>query len=312
MKPEHESLQSLIGGMRDAFSRGENAIAFAREHCGESSSNLVAATLIAYDLQAGSYTAGARANPQAKAQWCKQVADLIRPVLPQGGRLLEVGVGEATTLAGVLDTLGTSVSDAFGFDISWSRVREGNLWLSEKRQTANLFVADLFNIPLADESVDVVYTSHSLEPNGGREEAAIAECLRVARTAVVLIEPIYELSNAEAQARMRHHGYVRGLHDAAQDLGAEIREHRLLDFTVNELNPSGVLVLGKSGAPTVELAGLNALSSGFWRCPLTSTKLEPLGDLFFGVEMGVAYPVVRGIPLLRPEHAFVASRIDAE
>lgn len=60
MKPEHESLQSLIGGMRAAFSRGENVMAFAREHCGESSRILVAATLIAYDLQAGSYTAGAR------------------------------------------------------------------------------------------------------------------------------------------------------------------------------------------------------------------------------------------------------------
>jgi ubiquinone/menaquinone biosynthesis C-methylase UbiE len=36
-------------------------------------------------------------------------------------------------------------------------------------QQADLVVADLFHIPFADNSVDVVYTSHSLEPNGGRE-----------------------------------------------------------------------------------------------------------------------------------------------
>ena len=48
----------------------------------------------------------------------KQLADLIIPVLPKGGSLLEVGVGEATTLAGVLIELREKGTRAFGFDIS--------------------------------------------------------------------------------------------------------------------------------------------------------------------------------------------------
>jgi hypothetical protein len=65
-----------------------------------SAQNHVLATLIAYDLQAGSYVEGARKDPEAKLRWCQQLADLIDPFLPPGGSLLEVGVGEATTMGG--------------------------------------------------------------------------------------------------------------------------------------------------------------------------------------------------------------------
>lgn len=119
--------------------------------------------------------------------------------------------------------MGLYTSHALGLDISWSRCTEGQSWLSEKEVAARLFVADLFNIPLEDESVDVIFTSHSIEPNGGREEDALRELMRVARRAVVLIEPIYELANADAQSHMRSHGYVRGLKETAERLGAKVK-----------------------------------------------------------------------------------------
>lgn len=89
--------------------------------------------------------------------------------------LLEIGCGEATTLVGVLQQLRTSPHQALGFDISWSRCVEGLRWQEEKQVRARFFVADFFEIPLDDASVDVVYTAHSIEPNGGREGAAIRE-----------------------------------------------------------------------------------------------------------------------------------------
>lgn len=109
---------------------------------------------------------------------------------------------------------------ALGFDISWSRIQAGRNWLRENQISAHLFVADLFNMPIADNAVDVVYTAHSLEPNGGRESAAISECLRIARKAVVLVEPIYELAPEAAQLRMASHGYVRNLKETAVGLWA--------------------------------------------------------------------------------------------
>lgn len=308
MRNDVEYLRSLIQGMRTAYRRGDNAMDFARNQLADTVGvgNLPIATLIAYDLQTGTYTTEARANLEANRRWCEQLSNLIYTVLPRGGSILEVGTGEATTLAGVVSAFGGDLVSAYGFDLSWSRVAEGRQWLAEHGQEANLFVGDLFEIPLADSSIDVVYSSHSLEPNGGREEAAIAECLRVAREAVVLVEPCYEFATPEARLRMEHHGYVRGLRETAERLDAKVLEHRLLAHCSNPLNPSGVLILAKqqSSRPTDE-------NMSIWRCPVTGGSLEVHEDVFYAPESGIAYPILRGIPLLRAEHSVVASKMAA-
>jgi hypothetical protein len=176
--------------------------------------------------------------------------------------------------------------------------------LDELGVQANLFVGDLLHIPMASDSVDIVYSSHSLEPNGGREEAMIAECMRVARHAVVLVEPIYELADAAAKARMESHGYVRGLHDAAVKLGATITTYRLLDYCGNPLNPSGVMVIKKKNESTgVQGSDPNAI----WQCPLTGAPLIPTQDGYYAKEVGIVYPLLRSVPMLRREHGIVAS-----
>ncbi len=179
-------------------------------------------------------------------------------------------------------------------------------WLEEENVTARVFVADLFAIPLRDSSVDVVYTSHSLEPNGGREKEAVSELLRIARKAVVLVEPIYELASEAARERMLRHGYVRGLRQVAETLGAQILDCLLLPYTANSLNPSGVLVIQKKAGRNSGIRTEEALG---WQCPCTHTAMVDQRDLFFSAEAGFAYPVLRGIPLLRPEHAVVASKL---
>ena len=302
------ALRDLIAGMRAAYSRGLNAMEYARSVTGNAE-NLTTATLIAYDLQAGSYAAATRANPHENDRWCAQIAALVAPFVSAQTSILEIGCGEATTLAGVVHHLPLLPRSALGFDISWSRCAEGARWLAAQSVAASLFVADLFNIPLEDASVDVVYTSHSLEPNGGREADAIRESLRVARRAVVLIEPLYELAHADAQTRMRQHGYVRGLKATAEQLGGEVLQYRLLEHVRNPLNPSGVVLIAKAEAHPGDEKRANGDTA--WRCPLTHAAMSDRGDVFIVKDAGLVYPVLRGIPMLRREHSIIASKIIA-
>jgi ubiquinone/menaquinone biosynthesis C-methylase UbiE len=299
--------------MRQAYKNNHNAMAVARELL-EQSENLPIATLIAYDLQAGSYVTLAKQDPKSREIWSQQIASFINPLIANLEKftILEVGCGEATTLCHVLENLQDPPSKALGFDISWSRIDCGLKYLEEHKKEALLFVADLFHIPIADNSIDIVYTSHSLEPNGGREEPAIKELLRIARHAVVLIEPIYELGDEDAKARMRHHHYVKDLKNVAIQLGASVKEYGLLKHVANPLNPSGVLVLQKNIEHSAYKKTSNSNDKIFWSCPITNTSLQDTNDVFQSEETGLVYPVLRGIPLLRPQHVVVASGLISE
>ncbi len=303
MRTEQEKMRLLLDAVLEGFARGENAMALSRKLL-EAEQNDIVGTLLSYDLQTGRYNSRARARVADWKTWCSQLAGVLRPYFPRCRTLLEVGCGEATTMGGVLEELGGSAADVYGFDISWSRISEGRAWLGNLKQNASLFVADLFRIPLADNSVDVVYTSHSLEPNGGREEAALRECLRVARSAVVCVEPLYELANAEQRQHMQSHGYVRGLRAAASALGASIQAFELFPYAPNPLNPSGVMILEKHAGAVDHCGPLE------WQCPLTAAPMECDKDMFCVPRYGLVYPVLRGVPLLRTEHVVVASKLN--
>lgn len=298
-----DGMRALLTGMRDAFDQGGNAMAWAREHLGRTG-NDKEATMIAYDLQAGKEVLLTCADSKAHTAHCQHIVEALTPWLSPGDSLLEVGVGESTSLSEVLKALDGLHLDPFGFDISWSRLKVGQKLLKERAQQANLFLADLFAIPFQDNAIDVVYTYHSIEPNGGLEEAALMECLRVARKTVVLIEPIYELGSPAAQERMREQGYVRNLKATAESLGAQIADYRLVPQLRSELNPTGFLVLTKS-----ETAQQRLEASTMWRCPLTHAPLSFEGEIIYAKDVGVAYPRLCDIPLLRAEHSIVAQQL---
>lgn len=307
MKIPPDVLGPLILGMRSAYARGENAMDYARKQVG-ASCNALEATLIAYDLQSGSYTRRVEKDPVAYAQWCDQLAPFIAEGFQSDMSLLEVGVGDGTTLSGILGRLPCEPVQSFGIDISWSRCAVARDFLRKNgHRKSQLAVGDLFHLPFADHSIDVVYTSHSLEPNGGREREALVELLRVTRHRLVLCEPIFELASSEAQQRMQQHGYVRGLADTLAALGhAPSQSPRLLPFSPNPLNPSGIVIVDKL---SVNQSLKPQLPQVDWYCPLTHIPLCSDPESLICAAAGLAYPVLRGLPLLRPEHVIVASRL---
>lgn len=258
--------------------------------------------LISYDLQAGSYTKNFYNNPEYYKQKGKEISNIINN-LNTATSILEVGVGEASTLIHVLQNLNHTPSHIYGFDISWSRLNFAqNLLKNHKVKYTELFTSDLFNIPLPDSSIDVIYTCHSLEPNGGREKEALKELYRVAKNQIILLEPSYELASYEAKKRMEDHGYVTNLQSTIKDLGYDITDHYLSQIHLNPLNPTGITIITKN---------TDKFNPPLLKCPISYTSLNKLNKYFLhSPESFLTYPILEEIPCLLKENAILSSKIN--
>ena len=299
MNPSRDNQEPCPRELLDLFRQGTNITRVLREQRG-ADHNPADVIEIAYDLQTGTYIEEMR-DPEIAPHRLEYSAEIARTILSicKPESVLEAGVGEATTLAGTLAHLGDV--PAYGFDLSWSRVAYARRWLKECGfHNVTLCTGDLFRIPFADRSIDVVYTSHSIEPNGGNEAPILRELFRVARRFLVLLEPAYEQADDEARKRMDFHGYCRNLRATAENLGYEVVYHELFPCCANPLNPSAVTIIRK--ADSGEVPG-HVLA-----CPQYKTPLQELGGALFSPEALAVYPVIAGIPCLRKENAVLASK----
>src|SRR5215471_16891656 len=141
--------------LKAAYERGENIIALLRKKY-HSLINTEELIEISYDLQAGSYIRALQ-DP-FHASHVQNYAREIARLLHQYGNptsLLEAGVGEATTLACVLQAYGSDGIEAHGFDLCWSRILRAREWLAhEGLPDVTLCTASLRRIPYADDSFD--------------------------------------------------------------------------------------------------------------------------------------------------------------
>lgn len=291
---------------RRLYRNGINVMEHIRRHHGRS---VTLSTMIelSYEAQAGSYVDALRdpAFAALKDQYAAAIASVLAGVSGDGA-VLEAGVGEATTLSGVARRLGPQ-RRYHGFDISWSRLIYARAWLErDGGASAALCAADLVNVPYVDDAFDIVYTSHSIEPNGGQERVILAELLRLSRRALVLVEPAYEFAGPEARARMDRLGYCRDLAEHLHALGATIEIHRPFDISVNPLNPTGLIIARK---PSSDRKAPEAGQS-VYRCPITHTPLLEEPSMFASFEGLLCYPVLRGIPCLRSQDAMTAAALD--
>jgi SAM-dependent methyltransferase len=287
----------------DVWERGDNVLQHIRaiEGLGHNTEDAVR---ISYDLQAGTYVTNAARADCARAldTFAGAVARELDALGPCGS-LLDVGVGEATSLVPLLRKWTPGPALIHGCDLSWSRLSVARSYCEEGgvSERVTLTMAPMSALPYADGSFDTVVTMHSLEPNGGRERELIAELHRVASRWLVLFEPDYEGATESARARMREHGYCRGLADHSRALGFDVRVSRPLVPAISETNPTAVTIIAKNA-----LAGPAA---PVFVCPRLGAPLVRLEDCFYCPESLLAYPVLGGIPCLGADHGILASRL---
>ena len=254
--------------LKELYNQGHNISAILRKEMNVEY-NTREIIEISYDLQTGSYIAAMQNEEMAKhkKKYSQEIANTILN-LCKPTSILEAGVGEATTLGGVIQNMGNEIA-AYGFDLSWSRVAYAKKWLNTQGITnTTLCSGDLFNVPFLDNSIDVVYTSHSIEPNGGNEEPILRELFRVTRKFLILLEPGYELANNDGRKRMDSHKYCKNLKGISYSLGFNIIEHKLFPYTSNPLNPTALTIIEKNND--------NELPPLVLACPKYKTPLKRL------------------------------------
>ena len=306
-----------LNKIKEIYEGGGNIVKWIKEQENRAE-NSVDDILISYDFQAGTYY-DLYVNKATDYNYDLEhgkIAETISSYLDRicleresmsshGLSIMECGVGEATTFSGVLKRLDISkLSRILGFDVSWSRIKYADKCLKKMNteeiyHKVQLFTADMFQIPMKDNSIDLVYTAYSVEPNGGKEKENLEELYRVTGEYLILVEPAFELAGEDARKRMLEHGYVTQLYDTAFKLGYHVLSYELLHADINQLNPTGVMII-KKGAAKKNDAKLC--------CPISKQYLQKCNGALYCKESFLAYPILKGIPCLLEDNAIIATK----
>lgn len=299
-----EVMQPNISELRQAYSRGENITQIlTNSNPGLGRSEIIE---IAYDIQSGSYSKHALESPGIIKQYAREIYDLANPHLADHYIILDCGAGELTTLSALSEHLPAKCL-LIACDISLSRLKVGRRFAEramrgDLARDLRLFVADMAQLPIADSSVDVVFTSHALEPNHGRERELLAELLRVARRKLLLFEPSWENADDLMRARMEQHGYVRDLPQHIDAAGGRLISVEPLPNPLNPLNTTYCYVVepaNKKSQPS--------FADQAFQCPRSGHPLHKQQSYWWSQEGGWAYPEIDRIACLREKHGVLMS-----
>jgi ubiquinone/menaquinone biosynthesis C-methylase UbiE len=289
-----------VDQLRKDYNQGENIMQLLRQSLG-TGINTPEIVELSYDLQAGSYIKNIKNKPQ-QHEIAEQYVEWLIIWLRQTyfSNILEAGVGEATTLAPLLTKLyPIPEKGSLGFDISWSRLKYAKAYCRNFNVQPTLFVGDLTEIPLVDNSIDLIITSGSIEPNHGSEISILQELYRVARKRILMIEPAGELGSEDTRRRIDEHSFCRNLKQKALDLGYHVVEHSMVpvdwDRTEYEL-----LIIDKPEP-------IAPIPEHLFACPSCKQTLRKIREHFFCERDGKIFPVIDGIPCLRSTHGILGS-----
>jgi SAM-dependent methyltransferase len=293
--------------LKSIYQKGENVTQYLRTKFGseDNSSQIIE---IAYDLQAGSYTDVAQSNRDQAERYATELSEILTEHLESGDSLLDVGTGEITTLTLVLNKVDIELSDILALDLSWSRLSVGMNFHRENRKIKlplKPFVADIKEIPLHEKCVDVVTSSHALEPNGKNLETLLRELFRVTKKKLVLFEPSYELNSEEGKVRMDSLGYIKDIEGTVSKLGGKVLDVipiQNIEYPwANPLNPTTCYIIEP---PIQSVKHLDAVT---FCVPGTNFKLEADAQHLFSKDTGLVFPILDEIAILKTTSAILAT-----
>lgn len=206
------SPDELLAIVSEQYSLGTNINQFLRANHPELSEDQI--IRLSYEAQAGSYVAERQQNLPGYNQYSRCLSQKISALLPSVSSILDAGCGELTSSLDLIQLL--TSHRYFALDGSFSRLLVARSFLNSlvqsKVQNVEFITGSLLNLPFSSNSIDLVFTSHALEPNRTNSSLLISELVRVSRRYICLFEPCYETATQSMKAHMDLHNYARNIH----------------------------------------------------------------------------------------------------
>jgi len=154
-------------------------------------------------------------NGYPRVEVIDDVNDLCKNI--DNPKVLEVGCGSGLNIY-LLHSLNPNI-EIHGFEYTNSRIASTIVNLFYTPIIKNLFLADVCDLKMPDNSFDVVYSIHVLEQLGQEKaEIALKEMWRVCKKGIVLSEPSVHGANLYEKWRMKTLGYCKNLYSVAEKL----------------------------------------------------------------------------------------------
>ena len=248
----------------------------------------------AYDIQTGDYVKFYNDNNNKYKNVLKNYIRIIKTEFKDARTIFDFGSGEMTTFYEVYKSLGKNVK-YFANDLSLSRLYEGKKFISKKLKKninqINFFTSPYFNMPLKNNSIDLVLTCHSLEPNNFCKEKILDELYRISKKGICMMEPHYEIADKNQKQRMKKFGYVRGIEKLFKKKKYKYKIFKNESY-FNDANPSSIFVIKKKSS--------NKNSNNFVD-PYTKKKLDKIENNYYNPQSKQVFLGFNGINIFDNE-----------
>ena len=103
-------------------------------------------------------------------------------------------------------------------------------------------------------------------------------------------------------------GYIKNVDEIVKELGGEIIEKIVIKNIANPLNPTVCFVI--TPPLVTEISSSKIINKRIlFSVPGTNIPLEKSDDNYFSKRVGLCYPTLKGIPILKSKAAILASSL---
>ena len=252
---------------------------------------------IAYNLQSGTYIKFAKSNINKIKLYTEEISHILDNNIVNNNSLLDVGTGELTTFTHLLNSMKKKPSKILAFDLSAARLIAGKKYflkhIINKNTKPIFFCSDIKAIPLHSNSIDVIISNHSLEPNGKNLTNLLRELFRVGKKKLLLFEPSYELNSIKGKQRMDKLGYIKNISLSVKKLGGKLIDVIPIKNIFNKLNPTACYII------KLPIVSIKKISKNLFTIPKTDFPIKKDLEFYVNKELGIAFPIFKSIPIIK-------------